>query len=151
MFCYFLNVVHSLEPGETPSYSASTRLQYMYNVNKYSKTWWENDDISIYRYRTGTGNKLNLIMRMTVHPSQKPNTHYKPIYEIDTFTNEGNFNEIMIILWLWINILFESMLNIILHQSSDCLNTPSRLWSHLFCRRYRKNVSRPNLRCVEKV
>ena len=43
-----------------------TRLQTMYNVLKCSKTWWENDDISIYRYRTGTGNKLNLIMRMTV-------------------------------------------------------------------------------------
>ena len=43
-----------------------TRLQTMYNVLKYSKTWWENDDISSYRYRTGTGNKLNLIMRMTV-------------------------------------------------------------------------------------
>ena len=26
-----------------------------------------NDDISIYRYRTGTGNKFNLIRRMTVH------------------------------------------------------------------------------------
>ena len=43
-----------------------TRLQTMYNVLKYSKTWCENDDISIYRYRTGTGNKFNLIMRMTV-------------------------------------------------------------------------------------
>ena len=43
-----------------------TRLQTMYNVLKYSKTWWINDDISIYRYRTGTGNKFNLIMRMTV-------------------------------------------------------------------------------------
>ena len=43
-----------------------TRLQTMYNVLKYSKTWWENDDISIYRYRTGTGNKFNLIMRMIV-------------------------------------------------------------------------------------
>ena len=42
-----------------------TRLQTMYNVLKYSKTWWENDDISIYRYRTGTGNKFNLIMRVT--------------------------------------------------------------------------------------
>ena len=36
------------------------------NVLKYSKTWTENDYISIHRYRTGTGNKLNLIMRMTV-------------------------------------------------------------------------------------
>ena len=43
-----------------------TRLQTMYNVLKYSKTWWENNDISIYRYRTGTGNKFNLIMRMSV-------------------------------------------------------------------------------------
>ena len=42
------------------------RLQTMYNVFKYSKTWWENDDISIYRYRTGIGIKFNLIMRMTV-------------------------------------------------------------------------------------
>ena len=43
----------------------------MYNVLKYSKTLWENGDISIYRYRTGTGNKFNLIMRMTV--IKKPN------------------------------------------------------------------------------
>ena len=26
--------------------------------------WWENDDISIYRYLTGTGKKFNLRMRM---------------------------------------------------------------------------------------
>ena len=37
-----------------------TRLQIMYNFFQYSKTLWENDDISIYRYRTGTGNKFNL-------------------------------------------------------------------------------------------
>ena len=42
-----------------------TSLQTMYNVIKYNKTWWENDDISIYRYRIATGNKFNLIMRMT--------------------------------------------------------------------------------------
>ena len=39
----------------------------MFNVLKYSKSWLENDDILIYRYHTGTGNKFNLIMRMTVH------------------------------------------------------------------------------------
>ena len=38
----------------------------MYHILKYSKTWWENDDISIYRYRNVTGNKFNLIIRMTV-------------------------------------------------------------------------------------
>jgi len=43
----------------------------MYKVLKYSKTWWENDDISIYRYRTGPGNKFNLIMRMTVYTCVK--------------------------------------------------------------------------------
>ena len=48
-----------------------TRLQTMYNVLKYSKTKWENDDISIYQSRTGTGNKFNWIMRMTVHVQWK--------------------------------------------------------------------------------
>ena len=44
----------------------------MYNVYKYSKTWRENDDISIYRYRTGTGNKFNLIIRMAVYKLSQP-------------------------------------------------------------------------------
>jgi len=35
-----------------------TRLQTLYNVLKYSKTWWEYDNISIYRYRTETENKF---------------------------------------------------------------------------------------------
>ena len=32
-------VVHNLKPGETPGYSASHRLQTMYNVLKYHKTF----------------------------------------------------------------------------------------------------------------
>ena len=37
----FKNVVHSFEPGETPSYSASHQapIQAMHNVLKYSKTF----------------------------------------------------------------------------------------------------------------
>ena len=35
----FKNVAYSLDPGETPSYSASHRLKTMYNVLKYRKTW----------------------------------------------------------------------------------------------------------------
>ena len=61
-----------------------TRLQTMHNVLKYSKTLWENDDISIYRYRTGIGNKLNLIMRMTVIRLQEPFTlPLPPSFDID--------------------------------------------------------------------
>ena len=59
-----------------------TRLQTMYNVLKYSKTWWESDDISIYRYRTGTGNKFNLIMRMTVSNSM---TRVPPMWYQDSW------------------------------------------------------------------
>ena len=36
-FAIFKNVAHSLEPGETPSYSASHRLQTMYNVLEFSE------------------------------------------------------------------------------------------------------------------
>ena len=41
-------------------------LRFFDRERRYTRTWWEKDDISIYRYRTGTGNKFNLIMRMTV-------------------------------------------------------------------------------------
>ena len=61
MFCYFKNVVHSLEPGETQSNSTGskltrrlTRLQTMHNVLKYRRMWWNNDEISIYRNRSET-------------------------------------------------------------------------------------------------
>ena len=69
MFCYFLItlcIVWYLVRRRVTR--RLTRLQTMYNVLKYmySKPWWENDDISIYQYRTGTGNKFNLIMRMIV-------------------------------------------------------------------------------------
>ena len=71
--------MHSLEPGETPTYSAShqapTSLQ-------------RQDDISIDRYRTGTGNKFNLIMRMTVYMHIWRRIHYiyflHPMFEVMT-------------------------------------------------------------------
>ena len=65
-FDIFKNSVHSLELVRRQVIRRLSRHQTIYNVLKYRKTWWENDDISIYRYRTGTGNKLNLIMHMTV-------------------------------------------------------------------------------------
>ena len=37
LFAIFKTCVHSLEPGATPSYSASPRLQTMYNVLKFRK------------------------------------------------------------------------------------------------------------------
>ena len=43
-----------------------TRLQTMYNVLKYRKTWWNKDRISIYRNRNGTWFYANLIMTSTV-------------------------------------------------------------------------------------
>ena len=58
--------MHSLEPDETPSYSASHLASNYVQRSLLSQTWCEDDDISVYRNRTGTGNKLNLIMRMTV-------------------------------------------------------------------------------------
>ena len=38
-FAIFKNVAHSLDPGEAPSNSVLTRVQTMYNVLKYRKTW----------------------------------------------------------------------------------------------------------------
>jgi len=72
-FDIFENVVHSLEPDETPSnYRVTrrlTRLPTLYNVLKYCKKWWNNDEINLPKpecNRTATGNIFNLIMRMTV-------------------------------------------------------------------------------------
>ena len=49
----------------------------MYNVLKYRKTWEENDDISIYRYCTGTGNKFNVIICMTVVAAMQADNYLK--------------------------------------------------------------------------
>ena len=54
-FYIFKKIVHSLDPGETPSYIVwilvrrrvtrrLTRLQTMYNVLKYCKKWLNNDN-----------------------------------------------------------------------------------------------------------
>ena len=43
-----------------------TTLQTMFNVLKYRKTWWNYEDLLIYRNRNRTGNFVNLIMHSTV-------------------------------------------------------------------------------------
>jgi len=56
-FAIFKDVVHSLEPDETPS--SLIRLQTMYNVHKFSKKWWNYVKKSFFSNRNATQRNRN--------------------------------------------------------------------------------------------